>query len=185
MNTNNNQDNNSRDTSYSARQVLQELAHQYQHIKGWGIDADPNNEPTYPMKRYTGDDHNRLNYERPPLQPADVEVLHSNERPNLSAVFGAANPPEGLSGAIRRYAFRFSEESLKHWFALVLADRVNVLEGIAADIKNDKAPNIFAEMGWGAKWKYNKKGVLIKAGTVAAVTLVLVGLLTASKHKKD
>jgi hypothetical protein len=24
------------------------------HINGWAIDADPENEPTYPMKKYTG-----------------------------------------------------------------------------------------------------------------------------------
>lgn len=50
----------------------------YRQINGWGIDADPENEPTYPIKKYTGDDHNRLLYERPPLQPVNVEILHSN-----------------------------------------------------------------------------------------------------------
>jgi hypothetical protein len=34
----------------------------YKNIPGWGIDADPENEPTYPMKTYTGDDHKRSNY---------------------------------------------------------------------------------------------------------------------------
>src|SRR6187200_1171435 len=100
------------------------MADKYKHIKGWGIDADPENEPTYPMKNYNGDDHKRSNYTRPPLQRADVEVLHSNERPGLSAVFGTVCPPSGLSGLIRRFAFKYSEESLKHWFALVLADRI-------------------------------------------------------------
>ncbi|HEY0058952.1 MAG TPA: hypothetical protein VGB56_07435, partial [Flavisolibacter sp.] len=64
------------------------LEERYSHIKGWGIDADPRNEPTYPMKVYTGDDHKRLNWERPTLQPVTVEVLHSNERPNMTATFG-------------------------------------------------------------------------------------------------
>jgi len=36
----------------------------YKQIPGWGMDSDPENEPTYPMKNYTGDDHNRINYER-------------------------------------------------------------------------------------------------------------------------
>ena len=40
------------------------LADKYAHIKGWGIDADPENEPTYPMKNWTGDDHKRINWER-------------------------------------------------------------------------------------------------------------------------
>lgn len=81
----------------------------YNQVNGWGVDADPENEPTYPMKKYTGDDHNRLNYERPEQQPAEVEILHSNERPGLPAVFGTPVPPSGISGAIRRYAFKHSE----------------------------------------------------------------------------
>ena len=24
---------------------------QYQHITGWGVDADPKNDPTYPIKK--------------------------------------------------------------------------------------------------------------------------------------
>ena len=57
---------------------MEEMANNYRHINGWGIDADPENEPTYPMKKYTGDDHKRIHYERPPLQPVDMEILHSN-----------------------------------------------------------------------------------------------------------
>lgn len=154
----------------------------FSHINGWGIDADPENEPTYPIKKYTGDDHKRINWERPPLQPATVEVLHSNERPNLSAVFGAANPPKGLSGAIRRYAFKYSESSYGHWLPLLLADRVNVVEGIVDDLKQGHVPNIFAEKGWAAEWKYNRKAVLQKAATAAIVTFVV--LVSLNKKKK-
>lgn len=154
----------------------------FSHIKGWGIDADPENEPTYPIKKYTGDDHKRINWERPPLQPATVEVLHSNERPNLSAVFGTASPPKGLSGAIRRYAFKYSESSYGHWLPLLLADRVNVVEGIIDDFKQGYVPNIFAEKGWAAEWKYNRKAVLQKAATAAIVTFVV--LVSLNKKKK-
>src|SRR4051812_30047640 len=82
---------------------MQTMAQKYRHIKGWGIDADPENEPTYPMKKYTGDDHKRTNYKRPVQQPIDIEVLHSNERPNISATFGTVSPPSGLSGVLRRF----------------------------------------------------------------------------------
>src|SRR5690606_11845851 len=97
----------------------------YSHIIVLGVVADPRNEPTYPMKNYTGDDHNRLNWERPPLQLQEVEVLHSIERPNLTAVFGSSLPPSGLSGNLRRYAFKYSESSYLHCLPLLLADRVN------------------------------------------------------------
>ena len=50
-------------------------------IKGWGVDADPKNDPTYPMKRRTDGEHAGYSWERPARQTVDVEVLHSNERP--------------------------------------------------------------------------------------------------------
>lgn len=135
---------------------------QHPHIKGWGIDADPENDPTYPMKNYTGDDHKRLDYERASQQPLDMEILHSNERPNVTAVFGTSSPPSGLSGMIRRFAFRYSESSYGHWLPLLLADRINVIEGILDDLRRGYIPNIFAERGWKAEWKYNPKGLIRK-----------------------
>ena len=56
------------------------------------------------------------------LKSGDAEVLHSNERPNISAAFGTSTPPSGLSGALRRFAFRYSESSYAHWLPLMLAD---------------------------------------------------------------
>lgn len=162
---------------------MESIADNYSHIKGWGIDADPENEPTYPMKKYTGDDHSRLNYERPPLQDVDIEVLKSNERPNLTAVVGTSTPPSGLSGKIRRFAFTFSEGQWRHWLTLILADRINMVEGIIDDIKNGYVPNIFAERGWNAEWKYNKKGVLTKAA-IGAAALTAIILLSQKKKKR-
>lgn len=159
------------------------LAEKYKHIKGWGVDADPENDPTYPMKHYTGDDHLRLNYTRPPLQQSDVEVLHSNERPNLTAVYGTSTPPSGLSGMIRRYAFRYSEGSFGHWLPLLLADRVNMVEGIIDDIRKGKFPNIFAERGWKAEWKHNKKGVITKVAVTTAIAAAVIVILSRRKRK--
>src|SRR5690554_3177016 len=105
-----------------------ENSEKFAHINGWGIDADPKNEPTYPMKDYTGDDHKRLEYDRPVRQVSDIEVLHSNERPGVSAVFGTSVPLSGLSGKLRRHAFMYSEGHFGHWLTLLLADRVNVVE---------------------------------------------------------
>lgn len=156
----------------------------YSHIIGWGVDADPTNEPTHPMKNYTGDDHRRLNYERPPLQPETVEVLKSNERPNLTAVFGTSSPPTGLSGAIRRWAFRSSESEYGHWLPLILADRVNVVEGVLDDLKSGHVPNIFAEKGWGAAWKYDRKGLIQTVVVSAVVTTALIAFLSRDKRKR-
>lgn len=160
---------------------MENLADRYKHINGWGIDADPRNEPTYPMKKYTGEDHKRLNYQRPTLQEQTVEILKSNERPNLPAAFGTSAPPLGLSGAVRRFAFQHSENSLAHWLPLVLADRINVVEGILIDLSRGIIPNIFAEKGMGAAWKYDRKKVIQK--TVVAVVVVSVIFALFSQHK--
>lgn len=161
-----------------------DLENKFSHIKGWGVDADPKNEPTYPIKKYTGDDHERLNWERPALQPLTVEVLHSNERPGLSAVYGTSVPPSGLSGNIRRFAFKYSESSYGHWLPLLVADRVNVIEGIVDDIKKGHIPNIFAEKGWKAAWKYNRAGMIRKIALTALATAALVMLCRKSKAAK-
>jgi hypothetical protein len=156
----------------------------YAHIKGWGVDADPDNEPTYPMKKYTGDDHNRLNYDRPTQQVVDIEILHSNERPGVTSVFGTSTPPSGLSGQLRRYAFKYSEGSYAHWLPLILADRINVIEGIVDDLKHGIIPNIFAEKGWKAEWKYNRKGLIQKVLVTTAVISVTYLLLSGKKKKR-
>lgn len=153
------------------------IADSYKDIPGWGIDADPDNNPTYPMKRYTGADHDRLNYERAPQQPGSVEVLHSNERPGITRVFGATNPPSGLSGMIRRYAFRYSEGSSMHWLGLLLADRVNVVEGIFDDLAHGHVPNFFAERGWKAERRHNRQGAVRSLVTGVVITAAVAALL--------
>ncbi len=128
----------------------------YARITGWGVDADPKNDPTYPMKDRTDEEHEGYSWERPPQQPIDIEILHSNERPNVTAVFGTSTPPSGVSGIIRRIAFRYSESSYGHWLPLMLADRVNVGEGILNDLRHGHVPNIIEEMGWKAEWEHNR-----------------------------
>jgi hypothetical protein len=156
-------------------------ASDYAHINGWGVDADPENEPTYPIKKYTGDDHQRLNYDRPPLQPVTVEVLHSNERPDVTAVFGTSTPPSGLSGTIRRKAFTYSESNWGHWLLLIAADRVNMVEGLVDDLRRGHVPNVFAERGWKAEWKHNPKGLAQKVAIGVLVTAVAVSFLSRKK----
>lgn len=154
-------------------------------IKGWGTDADPENDPAYPIKIRTNEEQEGYNWERPPQQPVDVEVLHSNERPNVTAVFGTSAPPSGLSGKIRRYAFRYSESSYGHWLPLMLADRINVFEGIIDDLKKGYVPNIFAERGWKAEWKYNRAEFVRKIGVGVLVTsaIVVTSMLLRNNYK--
>jgi len=155
----------------------------YKEIPGWGMDADPKNEPTYPMKNYTGDDHNRINYERSAQQPVEVEILLSTERPEVTRVFGTSVPPSGLSGIIRRYAFKHSEDRYRHWIPLILADRINELEGIIDDISSGHLPDIASERGWKVEWKHNPRGMAKKIAAVTAIAL-LVYFSSSHKNKK-
>jgi len=161
----------------------------FKHIKGWGIDADPENEPTYPMKHYTGDDHQRLNYERTEQQPVNDEILVSNERPRMTTVFGTTVPPSGLSGKIRRKAFKYSEGSYGHWLPLILADRIQVIEALIDDVKNGYFPNLFKERGLAAEWKYNRNGMIrntiIRVGLIAAAAIIIAKRKTVQAQNSD
>ena len=142
-------------------------------IEGWGVDIDPKNDPTYPMKNRNDGEHAGYSWERPPQQPIAVEVLHSNERPDVTAVFGTSTPPSGLSGVIRRIAFRYSESSYGHWLPLMLADRVSVVEGLLGDLEHGRVPRVFAERGWKAEWRYDRtslvRRILLRAVLISAV----------------
>lgn len=156
----------------------------HSHIKGWGIDADPKNDPTYPMKKRTDEEHLGYTWDRPPQQPVTVEILKSVERPNIPAVFGTAVPPKGLSGMIRRQAFKYSESSYGRWLPLVLADRIGEVEGIIEDLKKGYVPNCFAEHGLQAEWKYNRVNFVVKtAATVLAAAGVLALFLSRKKGR--
>jgi hypothetical protein len=146
-------------------------------IKGWGVDADPKNDPTYPMKNRNDGEHSGYSWERPPKQQQTVEVLHSNERADLTSVFGTSTPPSGPSGALRRLAFKYSESSYGHWLPLVLADRLSVVGGVLGDLKRGRLPNVLAERGLKAEWEHNRsdllKRILLRALIVSATVAYL------------
>lgn len=146
-------------------------------VNGWGVDADPRNDPTYPYRDRSGDTATNMTWERPPLQPPVVEVLRSIEHNRLPAVFGVSAPPKGLSGMIRRTAFTYSESDWRHWLMLLGADRINVAEGVADDLSRGRIPNLPAEMGIRAEWRHNRAGFLRKAAVAAALSALAVALL--------
>ena len=161
---------------------MEPTLHNPSQLPGWNIDTDPDNDPTYPMRTRTADDHKGYTWERPTMQPVNIEVLQSIERPGITAVFGTSVPPSGLSGVIRRFAFKHSESSYLHWLPLLLADRVNVVEGVLEDLTHGHVPNIFAEKGYPVEWKYDKKGLILK---LAAFTAVVAGATVLLTRKSD
>ena len=154
-------------------------------IKGWGVDADPKNDPTYPMKRRTDAEQKGYTWERPPPQPETVEVLHSNERPNLTAVFGTVSPPKGLSGALRRFAFKYSESDYLHWLPLMLADRIGEVEGVLEDLGGGHVPNIPGELGWKAEWKYNRKSLVTRIALGTVLVSMVIGSLRGRTNRSS
>jgi hypothetical protein len=154
-------------------------------IPGWGGDADANNDPTYPMRHIDEQETRGLSWTRPAQQQPDVEVLRSIEYNRLPAVVGTSTPPSGLSGAIRRYAFRRSESDWWHWLLLMGADRINVVEGVVEDLAHGKVPNIPGEMGVRAEWRHNKKGLAIKTGATLAVGALLFAVLRGKRSQPD
>jgi hypothetical protein len=133
--------------------------------------------PAFPMRQESGDEHKGMTWERPTQQARTVDVLRSNERPNLTAVYGTTVPPKGLSGALRRFAFNFSESNGVHWVALIAADRLQMVEATVDDLRRGHVPNLFAEMGLKAELKHNPKRFAMRVGTYALAGIGLYLLL--------
>jgi hypothetical protein len=96
-------------------------------IPGWGVDLDPRDRPSVPRERSdlppTG-----ASWQFPDLQPERWPRERSVEHAFLTPVFGTSTPPRGASGAIRRYAYTYSEARAAHWLLLLGADRVDAVE---------------------------------------------------------
>ncbi len=168
------------DTSEKTREVPARFA----HIKGWGADLDHAMRPAYPMERMPArleGDHSHA----PAQQAQTVEILQSIERPSITPIFGTPQPPSGMSGMLRRAAFRYSESDLRHWMILLFADRVNMVEGLGADLMRGHVPNLFAEMGGKAEFKYNRQAAIQKTVVVSAVVGLGLLLWSQSRDRKD
>lgn len=145
-------------------------------IIGWGVDADPNNDPTYPIRNQLGDRGLTRQWKRPAIQQPHVEILQSIEHLRQPAVVGTSTPPTGLSGALRRLAFRWSESNWLHWLILLGADRINVVEGVFNDLLHGHIPNIPAEMGIRSELKFNKSGFMRKLLIIAIILAAIIAL---------
>ena len=115
-------------TPYSAgKPALKKSAEDLRaRIPGWGADLDPADRPSYPREQpgiETG-----AHWDFPERQPEKRPRERSVEHAFLPPVFGTSTPPAGVSGAIRKYAYKYSEGRTAHWLLLVAADRVDAWE---------------------------------------------------------
>jgi hypothetical protein len=99
-----------------------------ERIPGWGVDLDPKDRPSVPRERLDPE-LSGAHWEFPERQQEKWSRERSIEHKFLTPVFGTSTPPRGLSGVMRKYAYRrFSEARAAHWLILLGADRVDAIE---------------------------------------------------------
>jgi hypothetical protein len=96
-------------------------------IPGWGVDLDRAVRPQVPRERIVLEGDGPA-WAVPEQQPELIRRERSVEHGRLTPVFGTAVPLQGLSGRIRRRAYRASEAQASHWLLLMLGDRVDAWE---------------------------------------------------------
>jgi hypothetical protein len=132
-------------------------------IPGWGADLDPADRPSHPKLRYSLDESG-AHWDFPERQPEKWPRERSIEHAFVTPVFGTAQPPKGLSGAIRKYAYRrFSEGRAAHWLLLVAADRVNAVEAHLESFATTRPDNPITETG--VKGEFTHNGWSSRVGT--------------------
>lgn len=112
-------------------------------------DADRKHRPGVPKEtapKPAGNSH----WVAPPKQEQRTEILKEPTRMAMSSTFGSALPPKGLSGVIRRAAYRVPDYEAKRWMLLMLADRVDVLESdLGRAVKRPETWALAAALGFG------------------------------------
>ncbi|WP_049822634.1 hypothetical protein [Arthrobacter sp. H41] len=115
-------------------------------IPGWGVDFDPKDRPSYPKEVFdpagTG-----AHWDYPEEQQNRECRERSIEHERLTPVFGTSAPLHGVSGAIRRYAYRYSEGRAAHWLILIFADRVDAWVSHGKSLASLRPDNPITETG--------------------------------------
>jgi hypothetical protein len=119
------------------------------HSEVEAVDADPRRRPGIPREtvpKPVGSSH----WVAPPKQVRTTEILTEPSRAAMSSTFGSAQPPKGLSGVIRRAAYRIPDYQAKRWLMLIFADRVDVLESdLGRAVRRPQTWVIAAALGLG------------------------------------
>jgi len=116
-------------------------------IPGWGVDLDPKNRPAVPKERFDPE-ATGAHWDFPDRQEEKWPRERSVEHALLTPVFGTSCPPKGLSGIVRKYAYRrFSEGRAAHWLLLLGADRIDAVESHLRSFASTRPDNPFTETG--------------------------------------
>jgi hypothetical protein len=116
-------------------------------IPGWGVDLDPTDRPSVPKERFDlrgSGSHWHFPERQPEKWPRERSIEHKF----LTPVFGTSCPPKGISGMMRKFAYRkYSEGRAAHWLLLLAADRVDVLESRLRSAATGRPDNPVTETG--------------------------------------
>ena len=116
-------------------------------IPGWGVDLDPKDRPSVPREQFDPT-FSGAHWEFPERQPEKWPRERSIEHKFLTPVFGTSCPPKGLSGVIRKYAYKqYSEGRAAHWLLLLAADRVDTVESTLRSFASLHPDNPITETG--------------------------------------
>ena len=146
-------------------------------IPGWGVDLDPADRPSFPRERFDPD-LNGAHWRFPERQVQHYPREHSVEHAFVTPVFGTSTPPSGLSGVVRRYAYRYSEGRNAHWLLLIAADRVNALEATLASFASRHPDDPVTETG--VRSEFTHHGLRSRRGRVDARHQVLDPVVVAA-----
>jgi hypothetical protein len=134
-----------------------------ERIPGWGANLDPKDRPSYPKLQFQ-DDLTGAHWDFPERQPEKWPRERSIEHKFLTPVFGTAQPPTGVSGAIRKLSYaRYSEGRAAHWLLLMLADRVDAWENHLKSFATLRPDNPITETG--VRSEFTHHGLKSRIGT--------------------
>jgi hypothetical protein len=129
------------------------------HIQGRRADLDHANRLAYPKERKPAR-LKGLQWTEPQAQAETVKILKTSGRRKVTPLFVTPVPPKGLSGKMREFGFKFSENDFRHWWILMAADRVHVVEDLISDMRRGVFPKILTKMGKSGRLKYPGKSFL-------------------------
>lgn len=95
----------------------------------WGLDRRLEDRPGVPREA-TPHPLPGAHWKEPERQPVEGPVLMRPGLTRPTPVFNTALPPKGVSGALRRAAYKIPDHRVRHWLILMLADRVDVVQNL-------------------------------------------------------
>jgi hypothetical protein len=95
--------------------------------RGIGSDSSPLQRPGVPQEQQPPQPLASAHWLQPDRQQASEEPLVGHGL-TLTPVFSTALPTRGLSGVLRRVAYRVPDYKARRWLLLMAADRIDVLE---------------------------------------------------------